>query len=143
MSSILLINDEEATGKINIDDLYEKKLKRDLKQLSIFNKILNRIHNRIKITARNKIADKFIWFIIPKFIFGEPTYSQSDCIAYITNKLADNGFYVKYIHPNTFQEPDIPRYEHRLSRRRAGAHFVHPLVLWRTTAFLEARTGIF
>lgn len=123
MSSILLINDEEATGKINIDDLYEKKLKRDLKQLSIFNKILNRIHNRIKITARNKIADKFIWFIIPEFIFGEPTYSHSDCIAYITIKLADNGFYVKYIHPNTLfisWEQWIPSYVRNEVKKKTG-----------------------
>lgn len=123
MSSILLINDEEATGKINIDDLYEKKLKRDLKQLSIFNKILNRIHNRIKMTARNKIADKFIWFIIPEFIFGEPTYSQSDCIAYVTNKIADNGFHVKYIHPNTLfisWEQWIPSYVRNEVKKKTG-----------------------
>ena len=55
MSSIFLLdNDEESTGKINIDDLYEKKQRRDLKQLSIFNKILNRIHKRIEYTAKNK-----------------------------------------------------------------------------------------
>ena len=49
MSCILYVNDEESNRKINIDDLYEKKQKRDLKQLSIFNKILNSIHKRITI----------------------------------------------------------------------------------------------
>jgi hypothetical protein len=123
MSSILLINDEEATGKLNIDDLYEKNLRRDLKQLSIFNKILNRIHNRIKLTARNKVSDKYIWFVIPEFIFGEPTYNQSDCIAYIVNKIVDNGFYAKYIHPNTLfisWEQWIPSYVRNEVKKKSG-----------------------
>ena len=41
MSSFLFSTDEESTGKINIDELYDKAQQRDLKQLSIFNKILN------------------------------------------------------------------------------------------------------
>jgi hypothetical protein len=123
MASILLLNDEEATGKINIDDLYEKNMKRDLKQLSTFNKILNRIHNRIKITARNKLSDKYIWFVIPNFIFGEPTYNQSDCISYIINKIVDNGFYAKYIHPNTLfisWEQWVPAYVRSEIKKKTG-----------------------
>jgi len=123
MSSILLLNDEEAVGKLNIDDLYDKNFKRDLKQLSIFNKILNRIHNRIKLTARNKISEKYIWFVIPEFIFGEPTYNQSDCIAYIVGKIVDNGFYAKYIHPNTLfisWEQWIPAYVRDEIKKKTG-----------------------
>lgn len=100
MSSFLYVNDEETRGKINIDELYEKKQQRELKQLSIFNKLLNRIHKRITFTARNKANDKHIWFIVPEYIFGEPVYDQGDCIAYLVNKLEDNGFHVKYVHPN-------------------------------------------
>jgi len=102
MSSIFLFeNEQEADGKINIDELYEKNLRRDLKQLEIFNKILNRIHKRINVTARNKVHDKHIWFLVPTFLFGEPAYNAPDCIAYVVNKLVDNGFHVKYIHPST------------------------------------------
>lgn len=100
MSSFLYVNDEETLGKINIDELYEKKQQRELKQLSIFNKLLNRIHKRITFTARNKSSDKHIWFIVPEYIFGEPLYDQGDCIAHLVNKLEDNGFHVKYVHPN-------------------------------------------
>ena len=54
-SSIFLFgDDDEGKNKINIDGLYEKKQKRDLKQISIFNKILNRIHKRIEYTAKSK-----------------------------------------------------------------------------------------
>ena len=98
MSCLLFVEDVETTGKVNIDDLFEKNQRRDQKQLSIFNKILNRIHTRIKITARNKRIDKHIWFTIPEYIFGEPIYDKADCIAYIITKLEVNGFFIKYMH---------------------------------------------
>jgi hypothetical protein len=102
MSCFLGVNDEESSGKVNIDHLFENKKKRDLKQLSIFNKILNRIHTRIKLTGRSvKQTDRHIWFTVPTYIFGEAVYDQGDCIAYLVNNLQDNGFLVKYIHPNT------------------------------------------
>jgi hypothetical protein len=101
MSCFLFVDDEETTGKVNIDELYEKKKDRDQKQLSIFNKLLNRIHTRIKVTGRNKQNDRHIWFAVPEYIFGEPVYDKGDCIAYLVHKLHDNGFLVKYIHPHT------------------------------------------
>jgi hypothetical protein len=101
MSCILYHDDEEIQQRINIDDLYEKNKKRDLKQISIFNKILGRIHKRILYTNRSKQNDKHIWFIIPEYILGEPLYDQGDCIAYIISKLEENGFFIKYMHPNT------------------------------------------
>jgi hypothetical protein len=84
----------------NMDILVVVKQK-EVKQVSIFNKILNRIHNRIKITSRTKINDKYIWFNIPEYIFGEPVYEKAECIAYLVTKLEDNGFHVRYMHPNT------------------------------------------
>ena len=102
MSSVFLFDhDEESSSKINIDDLYEKRQRRDLKQLSIFNKILNRIHKRIQHTARNKnCVDTFIWFNVPEYLIGEPIYDKGECIGYLVSELEKNGFHVKYIHPN-------------------------------------------
>lgn len=101
MSCFLYVNDNDNVSKINIDDLYEKRQKRDLKQVDIFNKILNRIHHRIQLTARNKRNEQHIWFVIPEYIFGEPVYDKAECIAYIVAKLEDNKFTIKYLHPNT------------------------------------------
>jgi hypothetical protein len=101
MSCYLTVDDEEATGKINIDDLFEKKHLRDQKQLAIFNKLLNRIHKRIKFTSHNKSSDRHIWFTVPEYIFGEPVYDQGECIGYLVVKLEENGFHVRYVHPNT------------------------------------------
>jgi hypothetical protein len=103
MSSIFLFDHEEANnGKINIDDLYERRQKRDLKQLEIFNKILNRIHKRIQYTAKNKLcSDNHIWFNVPEYIVGEPVYDKGDCTGYLVSQLEHNGFFVKYVYPNT------------------------------------------
>jgi hypothetical protein len=99
--AFLYVDDEESTHKINIDELYEKNQRRDLKQVSIFNKLLNRIHKRINTTAKTKSTEKHIWFLVPEYIFGEPVYDKSECIAYLVTKLEENGFHVRYMHPNT------------------------------------------
>jgi hypothetical protein len=123
MSCFLYVDDEESTRKINIDELYEKKQRRDLKQLSIFNKILNRIHRRIQHIGRFKKDEQHIWFTVPEYIFGEPIYDKGDCIAYLVVKLEENGFLVKYIHPNTLfvnWANWIPSYVRTEFRKKTG-----------------------
>jgi hypothetical protein len=121
--SIFLFDEEENQGKINIDDLYEKQQKKDLKQISIFNKILNRIHTKIRNTSRNRSGEKYIWFTVPEFIFGESVYQQADCIAYLVDKLEDNKFHVRYMHPNTLfvsWAHLIPSYVRQEIRKKMG-----------------------
>jgi hypothetical protein len=96
-----LDNVTEFTEKLNLDELYEKKRQHDLNQLSLFNKILNRIHVRIRLTSRQKLNEQFCWFVVPEVIMGVPKYDQGACIAYLIDRLQENGFNVKYIHPNT------------------------------------------
>lgn len=102
MSNIFTLeNIDDFSEKINIDELYEKKRQHDVGKLELFNKILNRIHVRIKTTSRQKLDEHFCWFVVPEVIIGVPKYDQGACIAYIVDKLKTNGFHVKYIHPNT------------------------------------------
>jgi hypothetical protein len=102
MSSIFTLeNITDFSEKISIDDLYEKKKQYDLNKLDLYNKILNRIHVRIKTTARQKIDEQFCWYVVPEIILGVPKFDQGACIAYLLDKLKDNGFAVRYIHPNT------------------------------------------
>ena len=101
MSNIFTLeNIQDFSVKINIDDLYERKRQQDLSKLDLFNKILNRIHVRIKMTSRQKIDEQFCWYVIPEIIIGVPKYDQGACIAYIMDKLKENGFNVRYVHPN-------------------------------------------
>lgn len=96
-----LENLDDFSEKLNIDELYEKKRQYDLKQLELFNKILNRIHVKIKTTSRQKLDGQFCWFLVPEVIIGVPKYDQGACIAYLMDKLKVNGFNLKYVHPNT------------------------------------------
>ena len=96
-----LENFEDFSEKLNIDDLYEKKRQQDLNKLALFNKLLNRIHVKIKTVSRQKIDEQFCWFLVPETIIGVPRYDQAACVAYLIDKLQQNGFNVRYIHPNT------------------------------------------
>jgi hypothetical protein len=96
-----LENVSDFSEKLNIDELYEKKRQYDLNQLTLFNKILNRIHVRIKTTSRQKTDEQFCWFLVPEVIIGVPKYDQAACIAYLMDKLQENKFNIRYIHPNT------------------------------------------
>ena len=95
-----LENFDDFSEKLNIDELYEKKRQHDLNQLALYNKLLNRVHVRIKTTSRQN-NDFFCWYLVPEVVIGVPKYDQGACIAYLLNKLKDNGFNVRYIHPNT------------------------------------------
>ena len=91
---------EEMETKINLDDLYERKQQRDLNTLDTYNKILNRIHTRIKTVSRNQIHEQFCWYIVPEVMIGIPKFDHAACTAYLIEKLRDNGFVVRYTHPN-------------------------------------------
>jgi hypothetical protein len=95
-----LENIEDFSEKLNIDELYEKKQQQDLNKLNLYNKLLNRIHVRIKTVSRQSINNQICWFLVPEIIIGVPKYDQAACIAYLIDKLKTNGFNVRYIHPN-------------------------------------------
>jgi hypothetical protein len=101
MSNIFTLGDiDNFSEKIDLDELYEKKREHDLGKLDIFNKLLNRIHTKIKMTSRQRIDEQFCWFVVPEMMLGVPRYNHADCVAYLVDKLQENGFYVKYTHPN-------------------------------------------
>lgn len=101
MSNIFTLeNTEDFSEKLNIDELYEKKRQQDLNKLALFNKLLNRIHVKIKTVSRQKIDEQFCWFLVPEIIIGIPKFDQGACIAYLMDKLKTSGFNVRYIHPN-------------------------------------------
>jgi hypothetical protein len=118
-----LENFTDFSEKINIDELYEKKRQTDLNKLELFKKILNRIHIRIKTTAKQNIHEKFCWFVVPEIIIGVPKYDQAGCIAYLMNTLETNGFKVRYFHPNTILiswDHWVPSYVRNEIKKKTG-----------------------
>ena len=103
MTSIFNLNDNDDiddnfSEKINLDELYEKKKNYDLNKLSIFKKLLARVHVRIKTTARQKIDSQHCWFVVPEMIIGVPKYDQGACIAFLMDKLNENNFEIGRAH---------------------------------------------
>ena len=92
--------ENDFADKINIDDLYDRKREIEQHKMKVFRKILNRVHLKIKTTSRQRNSGQFTFFLVPDFLVGTPTYDVASCIAYIIDKLKDNGFNVKYTHPN-------------------------------------------
>ena len=92
--------DVENVRKINLDELYDTKKEKDLQKLQVFNRILNRIHTKIKMTSRQKINSNFCWYIVPEVMLGIVNYDRVMCISYIIAKLEENDFQIRYTHPN-------------------------------------------
>jgi len=101
MDTIFTLGDlPEDNVKINMDDLYEKKKQKDLYTVQTYNRILSRIHNKIKLLSKQNIANQHCFYVIPEIIIGVPKYNTEECTAYIIHKLRENGFVVRYTHPN-------------------------------------------
>ena len=102
MNNIVLISDNDSinTPKINLDELYDYKKQCDQNTLRSYNIVLQRIHKRIKTTSRQKNNEQFCWFVVPEVMIGVPKYDVGACIAYIIDQLKENGFAIKYTHPN-------------------------------------------
>lgn len=101
MDTIFTLGDESDFNlKVNLDDLYERKKESDLNTLKVYNKILQRIHNKIRYCSRINHTEQHCWYIIPEVIIGIPRYDHSACTAYIIDKLNENGFVFRYTHPN-------------------------------------------
>lgn len=94
------IDNNDESLKLNLDELYTKKQEQDLNILNNYNKILIRIHNKIKYVSKNMINDNCCWYLMPEMVIGIPKYDYRDCTAYIIEKLRTNGFIIRYTHPN-------------------------------------------
>jgi len=86
--------------RLNIEDLYETKKKIDLNRVEIYNKLLSKIHSKIKIASRQRIQNNFCSYLMPEILIGYPNYNFSECLNYIIDKLELDNFLCKYIHPN-------------------------------------------
>ena len=118
MNNIFTINEsDDYNEKINLDELYERKKQHDISTTNNYNKILNRIHTKIKTTARLQLSEQYCWFLVPEMMLGVPRFNQATCIAYVIDKLQNKVFRVRYTHPNmlfiswTHWVPDYVRTE--------------------------------
>ena len=93
-------DNEDNSLKLNMDELYVKKQQQDLNVMNNYNKILSRVHNKIKYVSKQLINDQCCWYVMPEMMIGIPKYNCADCTSYVIEKLRDNGFVVRYTYPN-------------------------------------------
>ena len=120
---ILIMNDDELRDKISLDELYTRTKDVEDLRLRVYKKILNRAHQKIKYTSRQRDTGHFCFFIVPEFLVGTPRYDSAACIAYVMDKLTQNGFMVKYTHPNLVfisWKHYIPKYQRQNFKKKYG-----------------------
>ena len=100
MNNMYYPSHDTSTTKINIDELYEHVKVNDRNILLSYQKILERIHKRIKTTSKQKNNLHCCWYVVPEIIIGIPRYDMASCLAFLIDQLTDNKFKVKYTHPN-------------------------------------------
>jgi len=109
--------------KLNLDDLYTQKKITQEHKIKIYQKVLARVHSKIKATSRMRNSDKFTFFLLPEFILGVPRYDMVECTSYVMEKLIDNGFMIKYTHPNLLfisWQHYIPNYQRAQIKKKTG-----------------------
>ena len=86
--------------RLNIEELYETKKKSDLSRLAIYSKLLERVHQTIRIASRQRNSLQFCSFVMPEVLLGQPNYDFSECLTFVLDRLSVDGFNTRYIHPN-------------------------------------------
>ena len=83
---------------LNIYDLHKKRFQRDAQRQHYYKKILHKCYQRI-VNVSNNCETKCV-FKIPEFLIGMPIYNNIECAKYLISCLKENGFYIRYTHPN-------------------------------------------
>ena len=126
MDTIFTLSDNtEGNLRVNLDDLYERKKKHDLNTLATYKKILGRIHNRINTISRQQMSHQHCWFLVPEMIIGVPNYDHGACIAFCIDELRNNGFMIRYTHPNLLLiswQHWIPSYVRNEIKKKTGVN---------------------
>jgi len=120
---MILMNKEEFRDKISLDDLYNRTQQTEDLRIRVYKKILNRAHQKIRYTSRQKNTEHFCFYVVPEFLVGTPRYDSAACIAFIMDKLHQNGFIVKYTHPNLLfisWKHYIPKYQRSNFKKKYG-----------------------
>ena len=63
------MEDNFFNEKLNMDDLYKQKKISEEHKIKIYQKVLARVHKKIKSTSRMRNNDKFCFFFIARIYF--------------------------------------------------------------------------
>lgn len=83
---------------INADKLIKEQQKRDELKIITYDKVYKTIEKKIILASASNYY--YVWYEIPEFILGLPTYNLKICIEYIIEKLKKNNFECEWFDPN-------------------------------------------
>jgi hypothetical protein len=86
--------------QIDIHELFQEKVRREETRLAVYDSILEKVHNRIKMVARHDGGYTFSFYVLPEVMIGQPLFNADQCRSFVVTSLVKNGFRVKYFHPN-------------------------------------------
>jgi hypothetical protein len=90
----------EPLPKLNPNELYERRIRRDQSRLRTYNQVLEQIHARIYSASQLQNHPAYIMYTVPPFIFGLPKLDLEDLIVYLVYMLRQSGFEVRFTYPN-------------------------------------------
>lgn len=83
---------------VNADDLIREQKEREEIKIETFKKVYKTIEKKIILASSSNYY--YVWYEVPEFIMGLPTYKLKDCIVYIQQKLKENKFETDLYSPN-------------------------------------------
>ena len=83
---------------VKANDLINEQQKREKIKIETFKKVFENIEKKIVLASAGNFY--YVWYEIPEFILGLPTYNLKDCQSYVKKKLEENQFEVLEYEPN-------------------------------------------
>jgi hypothetical protein len=91
---------DQSTPQLNPSDLYDKRKSKDASRLRAYNKILEQIYNRIRVSSKLPNSQCYLLYTVPPFILGLPKIDVEDCVIYLIYQLRHAKYEVRYTPPN-------------------------------------------
>lgn len=91
---------DHQTPQLPPSELYDKRRSKDASRLRAYNKILEQIYNRIRVTSKLPNSQCYLLYTVPPFIFGLPKIDLEDCMVYLIYQLRHAGYEIRYTFPN-------------------------------------------
>ena len=83
---------------INVSEINNIMIDKIKHKFKTYELILNKCYKVIRQGVNN--CNNVVFFKVPEFVLGYPTYNIETCVIYLKTKLNSNGFFIKYIEPN-------------------------------------------
>ena len=75
---------------VKANDLVKEQQKREKIKIETFKKVYKNIEKKIVLASAGNFY--YVWYEVPEFILGLPTYNLPECIEYIKERLSQNDF---------------------------------------------------